>query len=104
MQIIVDTNDSDDKLKLAVEQALTELEKRTGQQFQVVVKPKGASSSSSGSSQGSTIHSGPSRPAEAPVANAGGGVAAARAKQMEEQMGKVDLGIIGNPGKNKSYY
>lgn len=101
MQIIVDTSDSDDRLKLAVEQALTELEKRTGQQFQVIMKQKDASSSAS-KPQGSTIHQ--SAPQQAPVANAGGGVASARAKQMELQMGTVDLSIIGNPGKNKSGY
>ncbi len=89
MQIIVDTSAPDDHLKTAVEHALKELEKRTGQEFQVVVKAKGAPTQA------------PAARYEAPAqqSSPGGSVASQRAEQMKKLMGSVDLSIIGNPNK-----
>ncbi|MEK6940455.1 MAG: hypothetical protein AABW49_00970 [Nanoarchaeota archaeon] len=77
MQIIIDTTESDDHLKTAVEHALKELEKRTGKEFQVIIKEKGNS---------------PPKPAQ-PTKS----IAAQRADEMQSMMNSVDLSILGNP-------
>lgn len=78
MQIIIDTTESDDHLKTAVEHALKELERRTGKEFQVIIKETGSSSQPK-----------PSQPTKS--------VAAQRADEMQSMMNSVDLSILGNP-------
>lgn len=105
MQIILNTEESDESLKLVVEQALKELERRTGQEFQVVVKAKGAAPSQAPrpAPQQSYAPQPQPQPQAAQQTNnmsAQGSRAVTRAAQMEAQMGKVDLSIIGNPKKS----
>lgn len=104
MQIIMNTEESDESLKLVVEQALKELERRTGQEFQVVVKAKGAApAQAQRPAQPSYAPQPQAQSQPAPQANnlsAQGTRAVTRAAQMEAQMGKVDLSIIGNPKKS----
>lgn len=77
MQIIIDTTESDDHLKTAVEHALKELERRTGKEFQVIIKEKSGSQPN---------HPQPTK-----------SVAAQRADEMQSMMNSVDLSILGNP-------